>query len=977
MPPHRAGRRILICALFVIFALGSVQAQTIGKISGSIRDSQTKEPLVGVNIRVIGTSLGAVSDIDGSYFILNIPPGKYVVQASMLGYQKSSQKDVIVNSNRTTTVDYKLSSEAIEHAEVIVEATRPDVEKEKTSTSEIIRSDDVKAIAGMRDVSDVIALAADVTDGHFRGGRSNEELYTLQGMGIVNPLDATSAFSPIMSAVEEIEVVTSGFGAQYGNAQSGVINITMKEGKSDRWRSKFELRLRAPDKKYFGPSIYDENSNPYLVKLQDPNFWRYGDASTGNKALIGWTNSSYGSATGGILDTAVAVQVSKAMWQSATARDLNRKYWNTVDYTLEGATGGPLADGLTMFMAIRSQVNNAIVPTEQPNTQQQVMGNLAFDLGEGKTLKLSGGYQYAFDNILGSGTGFYQWVWDRILGISYQKQTNIQLGARFSHALSPSTFYEVKLNSLSTNKRLGTSPWYSEVTDAVRNMETGTAIVTRTLNFLSYQNMTGKTFFYLGNNLSTFNNEKTTTVSLDASFTSQITKSHLLNAGIQANAYTLDVNNTGSIASKGSITLRQYTGKPFEAGLYAQDKMEFEGMIANIGFRWDYWNSNTDFYSNQFDPFVVPDSLGNPTLDYDATRAAMEKAKPIGRFQPRVGVSFPVTEATVFHLNYGTYMQRPSFQYVIGATQKMPPPPTSPAVSTLSNPRLEPQVTNSYDIGVMQGLGDGFTLDVSGYYKDIKDQLEQAVYTNLSSGTSYFSYFNRDYADVRGFRLVLSKRRGALTGSVNYQFGVATGKSASVSNAPAAITKSPTGVISTDVVTKVPIKDVLLNFDRTHNLIVNLALASDPEFGPKLFDAYPLGDFIISASAFARSGRPYTSPDNATDVNGLRTPAEYNTNIKVTKILRNFFGTTATLYAECFNVFDNKIFNYNYIFNTANKVDQNPITAQYAHYALDDPNSGVQYWDDQNYGSAYGVNHTFLMYDNSPRSFYFGVAIDF
>jgi hypothetical protein len=266
---------------------------------------------------------------------------------------------------------------------------------------------------------------------------------------------------------------------------------------------------------------------------------------------------------------------------------------------------------------------------------------------------------------------------------------------------------------------------------------------------------------------------------------------------------------------------------------------------------------------------------------------------------------------------------------------------------------------------------------VSGYYKDIKDQLEQAVYTNLSSGTSYFSYFNRDYADVRGFRLVLSKRRGMITGSVNYQFGVATGKSASVSNAPAAITKDPFGVISTDVVTKVPIKDVLLNFDRTHNLIVNLALTTDPEFGPQLFDSYPLANFIISASAFARSGRPYTSPDNATDVNGLRTPSEYNTNLKVTKIVKNFFGTTATFYAEVFNVFNDRIYNYNYIFNTANKVDQNPITAQYAHYALNDPNYGVQYWDDQNYGSAYGVDHTFLMYDNTPRSFYFGIAIDF
>lgn len=73
----------------------------------------------------------------------------------------------------------------------------------------------------MRDVNDVIDLAADVTDGHFRGGRTNEQFYTLQGMGIVNPLDASSAFSPILSAVEEVEVVTSGFGVSVRKCSIG------------------------------------------------------------------------------------------------------------------------------------------------------------------------------------------------------------------------------------------------------------------------------------------------------------------------------------------------------------------------------------------------------------------------------------------------------------------------------------------------------------------------------------------------------------------------------------------------------------------------------------------------------------------------------------------------------------------------------------------------------------------------------------
>ena len=962
----------LSVAVLMMLAISTLSAQTAGKISGKITDLESGEPLVGCNVVVVGTMMGASTDPDGTYFIINVPPGKFEVEASLLGYQKVLQREVIVNSGRTTALNFKLKSSALLQQEVVIQAIRPDVQPEKTSTSTVVRPEDVEGLAGMRDIGDVIGLAADVTDGHFRGGRANEEYYMLQGMGIVNPYDASAAFRPILSAVEEIEVITSGFGAQYGNAQSGVVNITMKEGKPDKWSSRFEVRARAPGLKYFGPSVYDQNSQPYLQKLADPNFWKLGDASTGNKPIVGWTPSNYGG------DSTVMLRIAQALWKSATTRDLNSKYWaSQIDYTVEGASGGPLAPGVTMFMALRSEIDNPIVPTEEPNKQYQLMGNVVFDLGAGAALRVSGGYQFEFDNVLGGGSGFYSWMWDRILGISYQERTNAQLGMRFTQAISPRTFYEIKLNALRTTNRLGTSPYYDVITDAVKNMETGTAIVTRAMNFMYYQSMTGKTFFYLANNLSNFYDQKTATVSLDASMTSQVTNSHLVNGGIQANYYSLGVNDITQIAQKGSIRLTKFSGEPYELGLYLQDKMEFEGMIANVGLRWDLWNSNNSYYVNQFDPFVIPDSLGNPTLNYSADLAPKEKVKPIGRLQPRVGVSFPVSTTTVFHLNYGTFMQRPSFQNVLGTNQKLPPPPSQPAVSSLGNPRLQPQVTNQYDVGVMQGLGQGFTLDVSGYYKDIKDLIDQAVFTNLSTGTSYFSYFNRDYADVRGFRVSLVNRRGSFTGSINYQFGVATGKSSSASNAPVAITKDLSGNVSTDAVSKVPVKDVLLNFDRTHNLILNLAYRSPEQFGPEMLGFYPLEKIIVSINSFVRSGRPYTSPNNANEVNGLRSPAEYNSNLRVSKTIRNFFGVPATLYLEVFNLFDNKIYNYNYLFGTANKIDQNDATRRYTNYAFDDPLQGVLYWDDQNFGSAYAEDHSFLLYDNSPRSFFIGLSLEF
>ncbi len=954
-----------VFSMLVLLLLGNILvAQTTGKISGQIIDQQTGEPLIGVNVLVVGTTIGAITDFDGNYFILNIPAGKYDLQVSMLGYQRIIQRDVIVNSNKTTGADFRLKQTVIEQEAVIVQSVRPDVEKEKTATSTVVRPEEVQMIAGMRDVAAVIGLAADVTDGHFRGGRSGEELYTLQGMGIVNPLDASSAFMPIMSAVEEVEVITSGFGAQYGNAQSGVVNISMKEGRSDKWRSSFETRMRAPGRKHFGPSVYDASSNAYLVKLLDAAIWKTGDPDNNNQPYF----VSMGNAKDGYAkDTAVMLQVAMTLWKMQMKRDLNKNYWSDVDYSVEGGTGGPLNEKMRMFVAVRSNVVNPMFPTEKPDLQQQVMGNVASDLGDGMTLRISGGYVQNYSNVFPSsnGLGYYNWLWDRMIAIQYQKTANTQLGARFTQALSSSTFYELKLNSLQTKLNFGSVPWPNSLPDSlIYSQQNTNTIVTKPV--------TGPDLFSYHIGQDDFRDEKTLTVSFEGSLTSQVTKSHLLNFGVQFNSYSIKANNYYNTSA--TLQTRKYTSYPLELGLYAQDKMEFEGMIANVGLRFDLWSANKDYYIDQFNPFGVPDSTGSTSNIRDPERAPKATPPILGRLQPRIGISFPITISTVFHLNYGSFMQRPAFQYIVATTIQ---PGTSTPI-TLGNPLLQPQTTNSYDVGVTQGLGEGFTLDVSGYYKDVKNLIEQALFIDTKVGVSYNSYFNRDYADIRGFRIALTKRRGDFTGSVNYQFGYATGKSATVSNASPAFTRDENNNITTDL-QNVPIRDIVLDFDRTNNLIINLAYKTDEEFGPQIFDGYPLADFAISSNSFARSGRPYTSSANTKLINGARTPAEYNTNLKFSKRIRNFFGTNAVFYAEVFNVFSQRILNYSYLFPKVNAGQSNLLIESYDKYGIDDAANGVLYWNANNTLKArsFPIDQSFLVYDNSPRSFTFGISLDF
>jgi outer membrane receptor protein involved in Fe transport len=933
-------RHLFLVSMLTLFALNICLAQNVGKISGVLKDTETGEPLIGCNITILETNLGAVSDPDGAYFVLNIPPGKYNIQASLVGYQKVLQRGVIVNAGRTTNVDFKLKASAVEVGEVVVEATRPDVEKEKTSTSAIIRFDDVQQMAGIRDVGDVIGLAADVTDGHFRGGREGEEYYTLQGMGIVNPLDNSTAFLPIMSAVEEVEVITSGFGAQYGNAQSGVVNISMKEGKPDKWRTRFEARSRAPGRKHFGPSVYDPSANPYLATLLNRNSW-FGEGEQTTYYESMWSGKDFFAA-----DHLVQYQVARTLWEKQTKRDLYRKYGQDIDYSVEGSADGPIDENMRMFMAIRANNEWPVFPTEQPNIENQIMGNIVTDISKTAALRLSGGFTQQNTNVYSSSnTGYFRWLWDRIAGIRYQKRNNLQLGAKFTHTLSPNTFYEIKISSLWTKNKIGSTVYPDSEPDSS---------VVRNSSLPLNETPPDKCEYLLGD--TRFVNDQTRTVSLDASITNQMTKHHLLNGGIQMNSYNINVNNRQNMLEDAKI-FEEYDASPFEAAIYAQDKMEFEGMIANVGLRFDIWDVNILSYP------LFSEGIGD-------IAQAKTKTPILYRLQPRIGVSFPVSELMVFHLNYGTFLQRPSFQYLLRS--EISKKKGGSELNYLGNPRLKPEETHSYDIGLNQGFGEGFTLDVSGYYKDVKNLVEQATLG------SYTTWFNRDYADIRGFRVALVKRKGSFTGSVNYQYGYATGKSATTSNAPVSFTyNTTTHTIEPVNDFKVPVRDVMLAFDRTHNVVISLGYTTEKNWGPEIFGGYPFDNLTLSSNSFLRSGRPYTSKLHSKLLFASRTPAEYNTNIRLTKKILGLFGTNATLYFEIFNLFNNKILNYDYIFAAQDASTPNTANENYEKYPINDPAKGILYWPIMNNPPPWAIDQSFMIYSNTPRSYNLGFVVEF
>ncbi|WP_397547619.1 TonB-dependent receptor domain-containing protein [Rhodothermus marinus] len=939
-------------ALLVMLVWGGIAsafAQT-GKIAGYVRDAATGDPLPGVNVVIVGTTMGSATDIDGYYVILNVPPGVYTVRATFVGYQPVTKTDVVVNSGRTTELNFELTEAPMQIGEeIVVVAERPVVDPERVASSEIFRPADVAvSTPGIYDLADVFDLTVDVSDGHFRGGRTGEELYLLNGINIVNPLNNSRAFQPPTIALEEVEIITGGFPAEYGNAQSGVVNIALREGPGQEWSGNVVVRLRAPGRKHFGPSVFDSTANPYLQAFNSPEEWMGESGEGAYYGFIGYGFSPPDSLTGG--------RIAYGMWQQAR-KELGRNYGKMWDSDVQVALGGPLTSWARIFLSGRFQSEEWVLPYTHPLETRQLLGTVTFDVGSNKSLRLAGAYNTSED--ISASSSFWNWLWDRAIGVAPQKETAYALGLRFSHALSGRSFYEVNLSTLWTRFRQGAA-----VLDPNRFREDAAdAGVWR------YYNPPDQ--FRVGYMENDFLDERTRTWSLDAAYSNQLTSNHLLKAGVQARLYELDVRNRRNLSSPSDAQDEFFKSNPVDLAFYIQDKMEYGGLIANVGLRLDLYNQNTEYYTNQFNPFLNPnfDPTQPPVGEnaYLSPELADKKPTPwVYGLQPRLGISFPVFVGTVFYLNYGAFFQRPPFERL---QVKRLQHANQTTIFRMGNPRLEPERTNMYEVGVAQQLPWEFVLDVSGYYKDVKN-LVQLAYFRQGEELPYETYINRDYADIRGFRISLNRRTGWWRASVRYHYSVATGKTSSPFDAPPTYTKLEDGevAVSGGVLN---LNDVLLDFDRTHNLLAQLTVSTPGDFGFRIGDVNVLGNLSISLKSRIQSGRPYTYVGPSGGLEGVvlmnrRSPTEYQTDLKITRRFEEFGDRVDFVaFVEVINLFNNRHFDYDYVFRDPLLIRSFEGDGDVPIEQIIPPNG------------SWAANQEWRIYDNLPRSFYFGVSLEF
>ena len=291
IPPVKKGLYYSLIFISLFMHLPSLKAGTTGKIAGTVKDVRTGEPLPGCNIMIEGTVLGAASDANGDYFIINVPPGVYSLHATMMGYQPMRVDHVQVMVDLTTSVHFPLESQVLDMGtEVTVVAERPLVQKDITSKMTVISATEISSMA-VTDFQDVLTTKAGFTrdaEGniHVRGGRTGEIAYMVDGMYVEDPL--YGGFSSMINedAINEMVVLSGTFNAEYGDAMSSVVNIITKEG-GDAYHGKVEYTSA-----YINNSPYRQ-ANPFPGVTDNYTYTARSIRSIKNLPLLGMLNTSF------------------------------------------------------------------------------------------------------------------------------------------------------------------------------------------------------------------------------------------------------------------------------------------------------------------------------------------------------------------------------------------------------------------------------------------------------------------------------------------------------------------------------------------------------------------------------------------------------------------------------------------------------------------------------------------------------------
>ncbi|MFO7447049.1 MAG: carboxypeptidase-like regulatory domain-containing protein, partial [Ignavibacteriaceae bacterium] len=637
-----------------------------GSLSGKVTDLQTGEPLIGANVLITGSSFGAATDVDGNYQIRNLNAGTYEVRASYVGYQSITVSNVRITTDLTTDLNFQLPSEGISVDEIFVIAERPLIQRDNTNAIRTTTSEDIDALP-IRGVTNIIALEAGVVEKDdqifIRGGRIDEVGYYLEGTNITNPIVGGRAVTLSQDAIEEIQVQAGGYTAEFGGANAGIIRQTLKTG-SSQFKGSIEyitdnIGFKSKDDFHSGDERlgaywfgYNELSAVLSGPIVDPRFRFFVNF---NYIYQGdQTPQPYPGIDIGVIDDPFTNQ--------------------SIDFNYPaGPVFGNSRDAYTYTGTINADFNPII-------------------------LRLSGTYTDIRADARTQPSGIINVTGFMNPRLGQTEGSNGTFNLKMTHIVSSNLFYEISGGYfLSQTERfdrdLKDNIW--AYGDSVTNAAHGWVYPSR---FQDPQNIVvyGFEFASYGAIPTTYAKNERNAITFNGSLNWKIGKIHDLKIGGEFQQYTL--RNWGlSIATDALASLlntsvnaaanagrpladvqrdllriqgvtaygydefgNEYDGdgflaphKPVFISGYIQDKIEYEDLVLNLGLRLDHYDVDNLMLVDPSRPELAVNRNSGELIE-----EGWKEVPTYTALSPRLGFSFPVTERTVFHAQFGQFVQQ-------------------------------------------------------------------------------------------------------------------------------------------------------------------------------------------------------------------------------------------------------------------------------------------------------------------------------
>jgi outer membrane receptor protein involved in Fe transport len=714
--------------LLVLVWAPTAHSGTTGKLSGRVLD-QKKDPLPSANVIVSGTPLGAATDIDGYFTILNVPPGKYDVQFRLVGYRTFTTKGVQVSVNNTTKVDAVLEDESITTEAVVVTAQRPVVDVGLTSSVATVTDNDIKALP-VQELQDIVNLQAGVVDGHFRGGREGEVQFQVNGVSVNNVFDNKSTVRIDRSLIQEVQIITGTFDAEYGQAMSGVVNTVLKSG-SERfdWNAEaltggflyqsggsrgLDFKLRPTTTQNYQVSLSGPTGLPQTFFLLSGRRYVFDDYLYGQRMFVPTDTSNF-------------------------------------ETNLPHGTG----DGKEIAMSYSREWSGLAKVTNRSLPALEISLQALFNIIEGKGLG-----------------GSYNWRLNPD-GTKTQKTKSIVWGLDVTHTVSPTTFYTISARQNYYNY----TDW---VYDNFYDPRYDAAGAPKSFNALYYSAVVQGVDFGRYQ-------QRTNTYLLKAAVTSQVTRAHQLKLGGEMQLSRMEFGTAGTLAYQdtgGHQALVRYVDAPpaypgiqrywpLSAAAFVHDMVEWNDLTIRAGLRFEYFDGRS----------TVPRDPANPANSISGAPPSPPKSTTKKRtVAPRFGLSYPITTRSSIFFSYGHFYQLPNLgdMYANANYSRLSLLQAGASdYGVLGNPDVRPQKTVHYEFGYKNAVTDFLGLSVNLFYKDIRDLLG-VEFVNTYTGAQYARLQNIDFGNVTGFTLSIDQRRiGIVSSTIDYTWQMAQGNSSS------------------------------------------------------------------------------------------------------------------------------------------------------------------------------------------------------